>query len=106
MKNFFKKIKNIGKGRKGRDGSFDAESDWKKIFLCAIFLFLISVGINYFIFFKVQKGEIFKKEIISADGLPKIDKEKLEKGIRYFEGKKARYENIKKDRPVTFDPAK
>ena len=102
MKNFFKTI--LKNNHTNKSGSFNPEKDWKIIFLLAVAFFIVSIIFNGYIFWSVKEGKIFNSQVKIGERIPAILNDRLNKSIEFFEVKKARFEDLRKNRPQTFDP--
>lgn len=86
--------------RFGRDPRFD----WEVVLLFFLALNIISATAGFFVYERINAGEIFLVE--KADTAPKnvMDTFELEKTVSFFENKRERFEILRKTPLRTADP--
>ena len=82
----------------------NARFDWQLVCFVFMFLTVVAIGVSVFMYWGINKGEIFlvdKKETLS---MGVFDRFKLEKTVAFFEDKKARFEAFQQKPLTTIDP--
>jgi hypothetical protein len=92
-------------GAAKNSGLFDAKRDWKIIIFSFTIVALILAGFSGYLFFKINKGEIFTAGGQNADSTQVIDKKLLEDTVARFEAKKATLLELERQTSVTPDPS-
>ena len=104
IKKFFSesiKKNRINKIRKG----FDVSKVWKKIFFIFGIINIIVVGVSVYLFFQINKGEIFISKENTPISVGTIDRAFLHEVIELFEMKEKEFDFLKTNKPITVDPS-
>lgn len=84
---------------------FDPKRDWKIIIFSFTGLSLLLAGFSGYLFFKINRGEIFTSGQQNTSTNQVIDKKLLDDTVARFETKKARLSELESQTSVTPDPS-
>lgn len=84
------KLNNI----KGISFGKNPDSDWKKIFLAALTLAILTIAVNVYVYVKIDKGEMFVVEGEVEGGGNSLNIEELNATLKYYEGKTENFQRI------------
>ncbi len=107
MKIDFKSLRKIFRGEfhKSHLHVISPEQDWKFIVLSFFVLALLLGALSTFLFFKINKGEIFNTEQkVQGEG-SRIDSQKLSETVGRFEAKKANLLEFEQNKKSFPDPS-
>lgn len=100
-------IKGLKLHKNGRLFGFGVSpnADWKVLFSLFVLLFILISGVSFYMFVKIDKGEIFVVEKQSAVGSRILDTNLLKQTIEYYRERSTRLEEIKANKDATLDPS-
>lgn len=82
----------------------DARRDWQAVFSAFLLLNLVSIGLNFFIYERINKGEFFLADKETPMTRGSMNRFELEKAAAFFEAKRLKFESLK-NRPLSIpDP--
>lgn len=91
--------------RKPFDISHSPESDWKWLLIFFIFANIISATLNFYMFQRINRGDIFTVEEDMSTQVDTIDRKGLLEVIQYFEEQKERLNNLAEEKTQVVDPS-
>ncbi len=84
---------------------FDSKRDWKIIVFSFTGLAFLLAGFSGYLFFKINRGEIFTSGQQNTSVNQVIDKKFLDDTVARFEAKKARLGELERQTSITPDPS-
>ncbi len=99
LHNFFNRLNLKSSGRWLSFGA-GPESDWKIIIVSTTFIIFITILLNIFVFFQVDKGEIFVINEPEQLGERTLNLEILRETVLYYQNKAAEFEKTR-SAPIT-----
>src|SRR3989338_2011453 len=81
------------------------EADWKIIFVSTAVLAVLMIGFSIFIFFKIDREEIFVVKEQVEQGSKTLDLSLLKETVSYYQNKALEFERIKKAKTSAVDPS-
>src|SRR3989344_2677601 len=92
--------------RKHSKSSGSARNDWKIIIIFFFILNVISFGLNIYMWFRINQGDIFTASKSRVQSQPVINKKDLDEVLKHFETKKQRTtEGLGQANPIV-DPSR
>jgi hypothetical protein len=79
--------------------------DWKIIIVSFIILAIIILAGSLYMFIGVSRGDIFLVEQKTEGVVQTINKDELANTVKFFESRKAHFEELKANRPTVGDPS-
>lgn len=81
------------------------DADWKVIFVGTLLLISLVTIFNLVVFFRVDKGEFFAEEEVTAE-IPTLDTEELKETLNYYQNKALEFERLTSgEATVVVDPS-
>lgn len=72
-----------------------ARHDWKIMIIFFLLVYVAITIVNFFIFFEIDKGEIFSVSPQSETRENSVNKKLLEETVNIFESKRIKFENLR-----------
>ena len=107
MKNVHNLLNRLHLKKKGVFFGFGTSpiADWKIICVSTTILVIISVLVSLYVFFMINKGEIFLAEKPEASSSESLNEKLLERIIEHYRGKASEFERIKSFQTEYPDPS-
>ena len=81
------------------------QRDWKRIVVGFLAIVLISLAIHGYIFWKINKGEIFLANGVNEENVQTIDRTKLKQLMDYYDSREARLAGLHASTTPMRDPS-
>ena len=83
----------------------DPRQDWRRVFFGFIFLSVLLLALNIYVYQRIDKGDIFLADEVVTAGSGSLSREKLQKTVQFFEDKKEKFNSIRANPPRRPDPS-
>lgn len=104
LRNIFSKL-NFRSGAPSLNLGKGPERDWKLIFSSAILLTVFVIGLSFYMFIRIDKGEIFVVERRDDREGRILDVDKLRATVDYYQDKAQEFERLKSQVTQSPDPS-
>ncbi len=79
--------------------------DWKAMLASFVFLFLLIIGIHFYIFIQVNNEELFQATVEEEYAKTQLDIDRLQDTLAVFEEKQQQFDALQKESPQVTSPS-